>query len=194
MDIEIHVATVSHYQYADEISQTIAHSAKVRGTGIALRTPSYLKEKMMNGNGIIALNGSELAGFCYIETWEHGRFVANSGLIVTPKFRKKGVAKMIKKRAFDHARDKFPEAKVFGITTSLAVMKINSELGYKPVTFSELTQDEVFWKGCQSCPNYEILEKNEHKLCLCTGMLAPSKTMEMKFHLDHMIIHGQEAP
>ena len=71
-------------------------------------------------------------------------------------------------------------AKIFGITTSLAVMRINSELGYKPVTFSELTSDESFWKGCQSCPNYDILTRNKRNNCLCTGMLYDPKQREIK--------------
>ena len=147
---------------------------------------------MKSGNAIIALQGSQLAGFCYIETWSHGRYVANSGLIVSPKFRKKGIAKLIKKKAFQLARDKFPEAKVFGITTSLAVMKINSDLGYKPVTFSELPKDETFWNGCRSCPNYDILTRTDRKMCLCTGMLAPSKVEveQMKYDLSDLIVQG----
>ena len=126
---------------------------------------------MAEGKAIIALQGDLLAGFCYIETWSHHRYVANSGLIVNPELRGKGVARKIKEKAFELSRERYPEAKLFGITTSLAVMKINAELGYKPVTFSELTQDEVFWKGCQSCPNYDVLNRTGHKMCLCTGML-----------------------
>jgi len=145
---------------------------------------------MAAGNAIIALHGEELAGFCYIEAWDHARYVANSGLIVNPKFRKNGLAKKIKAKAFNHARNTYPTAKVFGITTSLAVMKINSDLGYRPVTFSELTQDDAFWKGCQSCPNYDILQRNERKLCLCTGMLAPSKEEAMKLDLTHKIVNN----
>ena len=176
MEINVIIASTKHYKYASEICDVIEASAKVRGTGIAKRKVSYIQKKIENGNAIIALAGDQFAGFCYIETWSNKQYVANSGLIVSPQFRKKGLAKRIKRKAFDHARNKFPNARVFGITTSLAVMKINSELGYLPVTFSELTQDEAFWKGCQSCPNYDVLTRNQRKLCLCTGMLAPSKT------------------
>lgn len=192
MNIQIKIAEESHCIHAEEICKVIENSAKIRGTGIARRTPEYVKEKMKNHNAIIALDEHELVGFCYIETWSHGRFVANSGLIVAPKYRKLGIAKAIKKKAFEHARNQFPKAKIFGITTSLAVMKINSELGYQPVTFSELTQDPAFWKGCQSCPNYDILERNQQGMCLCTGMLAPSKEMEMKVSLEHLINVGNE--
>ena len=50
-------------------------------------------------------------------------------------------------------------------------MKLNSRMGYVPVTFSELTEDEEFWRGCQGCCNYDILQRNNRRMCLCTGML-----------------------
>ncbi|MEM6320132.1 MAG: GNAT family N-acetyltransferase [Bacteroidota bacterium] len=186
----VEIATERHFPYAQPICQLIEESAKQRGTGIAKRKPEYVIKKMAAGNAIIALHNDELAGFCYIEAWDHGKYVANSGLIVNPKFRKNGLAKKIKEKAFNHARNTYPTARVFGITTSLAVMKINSDLGYRPVTFSELTQDDAFWKGCQSCPNYDILQRNFQKLCLCTGMLAPSKEEAMKVDLSHQIINN----
>ncbi|MEL6805862.1 MAG: GNAT family N-acetyltransferase, partial [Bacteroidota bacterium] len=171
MKFDILVAGPEHYPYAAQICQVIEEAAKARGTGIAKRKPEYVQGKMEEGKAVIALQDGNFAGFCYIETWGHQRYVANSGLIVSPDYRKHGLAKRIKAKAFELSRQKYPEAKLFGITTSLAVMKINSELGYKPVTFSELTTDESFWAGCQSCPNFDILTRNERKLCLCTGML-----------------------
>jgi len=171
MAVEILIADQRHLSYADAICQMIEDAAKQRGTGIAKREPTYVQQKIHEHKAIIALDGVNLVGFCYIETWQDTHYVANSGLIVNPAYRGQGVAKGIKKKAFEHSRNKFPHARLFGITTSLAVMRINSSLGYKPVTFTELTQDDVFWKGCQSCPNYEILERNERKLCLCTGMM-----------------------
>lgn len=164
-------ANKSHFKYAPIICDTIAESAKVRGTGIAKRTPEYIQKKMENQNAIIALDGDQFAGFCYIEVWGHNKFVANSGLIVNPDYRGQGLAKKIKKAAFELSRKKFPEAKLFGITTGLAVMKINYELGYKPVTFSELTDDPDFWNGCKTCKNFDVLNRTDHKMCLCTGML-----------------------
>ena len=143
-----------------------------RGTGIAKRSPEYIAKKMEEGKSVIAYAADGTwVGFCYIETWSHGSYVANSGLIVAPAFRKSGVAKNIKKRIFELSREKYPEAKIFGLTTGLAVMKINSELGYEPVTYSELTQDEAFWAGCKSCVNYDILMSKERKNCMCTAML-----------------------
>ena len=159
--MKIIIANTTHAEYAELICDTIEESAKVRGTGIARRTPEYILTKMANGNAIIALDGDKFAGFCYIEIWGHEKFVANSGLIVHPDFRNQGLAKKIKKAVFELSRKKYPQAKIFGITTGLAVMKINYELGYQPVPFSELTDDESFWNGCQTCKNYDILWKPE---------------------------------
>ncbi|WP_236975813.1 GNAT family N-acetyltransferase [Membranihabitans maritimus] len=192
MNIQIIQGNEKHAIYAEEICQLIEESAKVRGTGIAKREPEYIRTKFRNENAIIALDGDQLVGFCYIEIFQNKKYVSNSGLIVKEAYRKYGIAKEIKKKAFSLAREKYPQARIFGITTSLAVMKINSELGYKPVTFSELTQDEAFWKGCQSCPNYDILNRNNMKMCLCTGMLAPSKEDEMKFNLTNKIVTNVE--
>ncbi len=169
--MEIVIANESHFKYAEVICDAIGESAKVRGTGIAKRTPDYILKKLENRNAVIALDDGKFAGFCYIEIWGHDKFVANSGLIVHPDYRNQGLAKKIKKSIFELSIKKFPTAKIFGITTGLAVMKINYELGYKPVTFSELTEDPQFWKGCQTCKNFDILTRTEQKMCLCTGML-----------------------
>jgi hypothetical protein len=171
-DFNIIVATEQHVDYAQQICDEMAASAKARGTGIAQRSPEYVANKMLEGKAVIALHkDGTWAGFVYIETWSHGDFVANSGLIVNPDFRKVGLAKAIKHAVFALSRKKYPNAKIFGLTTGLAVMKINSELGYEPVTYSELTQDEDFWKGCRSCVNYDILTAKERKNCMCTAML-----------------------
>jgi hypothetical protein len=173
---QVIVANESHLSFAQIICDEMASSAKARGTGIAKRSPEYIQQKMREGKAVIAFNQDGIwAGFCYIETWSHGEYVANSGLIVSPNFRKGGLAKAIKKKIFELSRQTFPEAKIFGLTTGLAVMKINSDLGYEPVTYSELTQDEAFWAGCKSCVNYEILMSKERKNCLCTAMLYDPK-------------------
>lgn len=187
MEISIIQATEAHVQYAEKICNLYAESAKERGTGIAKRQPDYVKSKIREGKAVIAMSGDKLAGFCYIESWSHGKYVANSGLIVSPHFRKLGLAKRIKEEVLELSRNKFPEARIFGITTSLAVMKINSSLGYQPVTFSELTQDDAFWDGCKTCQNFDILQRNNRKMCLCTAMLAPSQH-EMKHDLTNMIV------
>ena len=174
--IIIRVATPADNVYAGIITDEMAASAAARGTGIAKRTPEYIPEKIDEGKAVIAVTEEGVwVGFCYIETWSHGEYVANSGLIVAPEFRKSGVAKAIKQKIFDLSREKYPEAKIFGLTTGLAVMKINSDLGYEPVTYSELTQDEDFWAGCKSCVNYEILMSKDRKICMCTAMLYDPK-------------------
>lgn len=171
MQVAITVADNSHEKYAQAVCELIEEAAKHRGTGIAKRKPEYIREKIHKGNAVIALEGDNVVGFCYIESWQGHKFVANSGLIVHSSYRKTGLAKQIKSKIFELSTKKFPEAKIFGITTSLAVMKINSGLGYKPVTFSELTNDETFWEGCQGCVNFDILQRTNRKMCLCTGMV-----------------------
>jgi N-acetylglutamate synthase-like GNAT family acetyltransferase len=173
MHFFIEVASKSHKHYAFSICKMMEEAANVRGTGIAKRKAKYLQTKMEEGKAIIAFTEKkEVVGFCYIESWDQEKYVANSGLIVHPDYRKTGLAKSIKKSTFELSKKMFPKAKLFGITTSLAVMKINSDLGYKPVTFSELTEDENFWKGCQSCPNYDVLQRTNKSMCLCTGMIC----------------------
>jgi N-acetylglutamate synthase-like GNAT family acetyltransferase len=164
-------------------------SAKARGTGIAKRSPEYVAQKMEEGKAVIAvLPDGTWIGFCYIEVWGHEQFVANSGLIVSPPYRKSGTAKRIKQTIFNLSRQKYPDAKIFGLTTGLAVMKINSDLGYEPVTYSELTDDEEFWAGCKSCVNYDILMSKDRKNCMCTAMLYdPQDHFEPKETSDEFI-------
>lgn len=187
-DFLIMTANATHVDFAQIICDEYESSAKARGTGIAKRSPEYVKQKMLEGKSIIAFEKATgiWAGFCYIETWSHGEYVANSGLIVAPPYRKAGLAKAIKAEIFKLSRKLYPEAKIFGLTTGLAVMKINSDLGYEPVTYSELTQDDAFWAGCKSCVNYDILMSKERKNCMCTAMLydpkdhyQPEETAEM---------------
>jgi len=175
----VSVANGQHVKYALQICTEMESSAKARGTGIAKRSPDYISQKMLEGKAVIALHpDGAWAGFCYIETWSHGKYVANSGLIVSPELRKSGLARMIKQKVFELSRTKYPDAKIFGLTTALAVMRINSGLGYKPVTYSELTDDEEFWKGCRSCVNFEILQSKGRSNCLCTAMLYdPAKDL-----------------
>lgn len=180
--MEIVIASSKHIEYAKIISKTIDKSAQERGTGIAKRTAEYIEAKIKNGNAVIALEGDKFAGFCYIEVFDQKNYVVHSGLIVHHDFRNKGLAKKIKTKIFRYSQEKFPEAKIFGITTGLAVMKINYDLGYKPVTFSELTTDPEFWKGCQTCTNYDVLQRTNQKMCLCTGMLYDGKKNVDKKH------------
>ena len=171
-NIIVRVAIPEDIIYATVITDEMAASAQARGTGIAKRSPEYISQKMTEGKAVIAVTtDKKWVGFCYIEAWGHEKFVANSGLIVAPEYRKTGIAKSIKQRIFALSREKYPDSKIFGLTTGLAVMKINSDLGYKPVTYSELTDDDKFWEGCKSCVNYEILMSKGRKNCMCTAML-----------------------
>ena len=170
-NILVTFADTSHAKYAEHICQLIYESALQRGTGIAKRSPDYIINKINGGKAVIALDGERLIGFSYIECWEHGDFVATSGLIVDPDYRQHGLAERIKRKTFELARTRFPYAKLFSITTSLPEMKLNSRMGYVPVTFSELTEDNEFWQGCEGCCNYDILKRNNRRMCLCTGML-----------------------
>lgn len=182
--ITIEVASEKHLGYVPEILKTIEDAARDRGTGIAKRKPEYVESKIREGKAIIAMCGDDFAGFCYIESWGHGKFVANSGLIVKSEYRGRGLATAIKKKAFELSRTKFPDAKIFGLTTGLAVMRINTSLGYVPVTFSELTDDPEFWKGCESCVNYDVLTRNNCTRCLCTGMLYDPRKHALQTFID----------
>ncbi|MCK5007143.1 MAG: hypothetical protein KAR73_07125 [Spirochaetales bacterium] len=189
-DIEITIASGLHLSYVPEIEKALYEASLQKGTGIAVRSTEYITRKIEEGKAVIALNGEGLwAGFCYIESWGHNRFVANSGLIVSSAFRGVGLAREIKKRALELSATLFPGARLFGLTTSLAVMKINSGLGYKPVTFSELTDDDEFWKGCISCPYYDILVRTKRDDCLCTAMImdpAEDKKVNGKAQADRI--------
>lgn len=178
MSYTITVANSSHFGCSATICDLMAKAAKVRGTGISKRSPEYIRQKMEEGKAIIALDGDRPIGFCYIESWEGEEYIANSGLIVDPDYRKQGLAKAIMEATFYLSKEKFPNAKLFGITTSLAAMKIITELGYKPVTFSELTSDDKFWEGCSSCANYDILQRANKKMCMCTGMICDLRNVE----------------
>lgn len=179
---DISVAGEKHIRFASTICDLIRQAAGEKDIGLALRTPEYITKKIEEGKAVIAMTGENtVAGFCYLETWDHGRYVANSGLIVAPQFRGQGLARRIKIAAFNLSREKFTDAKLFGLTTSPAVLKINSLIGYRPVGFAELTHDEEFWNGCKTCPNYDILVRTQRKFCLCTGMLYdPAEKKKMK--------------
>ncbi len=195
-NIHITIASEKHLSYVQDIEYTLREASEEKGLAIAARSSEYLEEKIRQGKSVIAYSEEGIwAGFCYIESWGHNKFVANSGLIVSETFRGCGLASEIKKRALQLSARLFPGAKLFGLTTSLAVMKINSDLGYRPVTFSKLTDDEQFWKGCETCPYYDILVRTKRNDCLCTAMIldpaeirkvnGASKT-EMKVKIIHI--------
>ena len=195
-EIRILVADESHEKYVDKILVTIAEAAKVRGTGIAKRTHEYLATKMKEAKAVIALHGEKFAGFSYIETWGNKHYVTTSGLIVHPDYRGFGVAKRIKDMTFTLARVRWPQAKIFSLTSGSAVMKMNTKLGYHPVTFSDLTDDEAFWRGCEGCINVDVLHRTDRKYCICTAMLYdPEEHLPAKIPQDVLDrIKRLEAP
>lgn len=193
-EVQVMVADESHIKYIDTILQTITDAAKVRGTGIAKRSPEYVATKMREAKAVIALEGDRFAGFSYIETWGNKHYVTTSGLIVHPDYRGIGLAKRIKNLTFTLARVRWPHAKIFSLTSGSAVMKMNTQLGYHPVTFNDLTDDEAFWRGCQGCINHDILQRTGRRYCICTAMLfdpeehlpakIPAEVMERIRHID----------
>ena len=44
-------------------------------------------------------------------------------------------------------------------------------IGLQACNFSELTSDEEFWKGCQTCKNYDVLNRTIDNVPLSLGML-----------------------
>lgn len=186
-NIKVMVADESHIKYVDTILQTIAEAAKVRGTGIAKRSPEYIATKMREAKAVIALDGERFAGFSYIETWGNKHYVTTSGLIVHPNYRGLGLAKRIKDMTFTLARLRWPHAKIFSLTSGSAVMKMNTQLGYHPVTFNDLTSDEAFWRGCEGCINKDVLHRTNRKYCICTAMLFdPDEHLPAKIPMSVM--------
>lgn len=186
-NIQVMVADESHIKYVDTILQTIAEAAKVRGTGIAKRSPEYVATKMREAKAVIALDGERFAGFSYIETWGNKHYVTTSGLIVHPNYRGLGLAKRIKDMTFTLARLRWPHAKIFSLTSGSAVMKMNTQLGYHPVTFNDLTSDEAFWRGCEGCINKDVLHRTNRKYCICTAMLFdPDEHLPAKIPMSVM--------
>ena len=186
--IFVRIATINDIKYVDEIIKETEASAIARGTGIGKRSAESVAQKMRDGKAVIALTSTgRWVGFSYFDVWENGNFISNSGLIVAPEFRHSGVAKSIKDRTFKISRRSHPNAKIFSITSGTAVMKMNAQIGFQPVAFSEITHDDKFWEGCKSCPNYDILERKQKCNCLCTAMLFDPLISE-----DHSILPGQD--
>ena len=186
--IFVRVATKEDAKYAAEIVAETQSSALLRGSGISKRTPASIVEKMSAGKAVIAVTaGGEWVGFSYFESWQNNAFISNSGLIVAPKFRNSGVAKSIKNRIFSLSRRLYPNAKIFSITAGAAIMKMNSQLGFEPVTYAQITQDTAFWEGCKSCVNHAILESKNKSNCLCTAMLFSPE------HIDQIIASAENT-
>jgi GNAT superfamily N-acetyltransferase len=170
--IQVVIAGPAHIKYVYPILKEMEASAKVRGTGIAKRSPQALCKKIYEGRAVIALaENGDWAGFSYIESWSDGEFVSNSGLIVNPIYRGAGVATAIKREIFELSRRLYPGAKIFSITTGAAVLRLNHQFGFEPVTYEQITRDGRFWDQCKHCVNHAVLESQGGKRCLCTAML-----------------------
>ncbi|MFH6991561.1 GNAT family N-acetyltransferase [Flavobacterium sp. FlaQc-48] len=171
VDFAVERARSSHTFWIKQICEVTLSSAIARGIGISGSSPELLETKMKKREAVIAFaSDGRWAGFAFISAWENGKYVSNSGLIVAPEFRHTGLAKMIKGKIFEVSREMYPEAIIFTSTSGLAVMKMNQELGFEPVTYSELTTDELFREGCKSSINCPILISKQRKNCLCTAM------------------------
>ena len=180
-DIIVREAEEPDGRFAQLICDEMHASAIIRGTGISKRSPESIIAKMKDGKAVIAVTSdNQWVGFSYIEIWANGEFVSNSGLIVAPQYRGDGVARKIKEKVFMLARTKYPNAKIFSITTGLVIMKMNAALGFNTVTYNEIVQDAAFWKGCRSCVNYAILKSKKYKNCLCTSMLFVPTPIDAK--------------
>lgn len=188
----IRVSTEADQYLAPSIVAEMESSAKARGTGISRRCPQRLGKIMSSGHAILAFapNG-QWAGFCYMHPYENGKFVSHSGLIVVPEFRNSGLARVLKQCLFQLARQTYPDAMIFGLTTGLAVMKINHELGFQPVTYSQLPQSEEFWNGCNSCVNSDILLSRGRKNCFCTAMLFDPAEAEPSGEQGKVYVHSE---
>ena len=176
--VTVITANESHVAYIPEILSAIETAAKNKNNSIVMRSPEYLACKMKEGKAVLALKGTEFVGFCYIETWQRKKYVANSGLIVRPEYRGQGVARLIKQLIFEICRKRFPQAKIFGLTKSMAVRKINASLGFEEVSYSKLTTDPIFWEGCSTCPYYHKLLAHDKASCECIGMLYDPESFD----------------
>jgi len=183
MNVIVRRGEKNDVKYVNEIVALIEKESQVIGAGFAVRTPEYIEDKIMQGHSVIALDAvtGDLAGFIYLETWQHNKYVANSGLVVEEKYRGKGIGRRLKEKAFELTRKLFPEAKIFDLTTSLAVIKINSRLGYEPVDYSQLTTDDDFWMECETCMYYDVLVRTKRTNCLCEAMLFDPAKKKNKF-------------
>lgn len=175
-DIIIRIAGESDACYIQNIIAEIDNAAKDPATGICRRTASFLAKKIKEGLAVIAVTSrNEWAGFCYIQEWEEARFVSSCALVIAPAARNTGIAGAIKTKIFELAQHRYPKAILFGLTTSSAVMKINSKLGYQPVPYAAITKASGFWDSCRGCQHYDILQRQNRTNCLCTAMRFPSE-------------------
>jgi hypothetical protein len=168
----IRLATEADAKHLPRIADLLDEGAISRGIGRGRRPDSLMLQKIRENRSIMAFNPEgDVVGFCYIDTWNNDSFVVHNALIVAPKYRDKNLGWLIKEFAFKITRSRWPDAKIFGLTTTQAVMHINSKLGYEPVVYAALPQDERFWNGHSNCIYYDVLQRSGGRFCLCTAML-----------------------
>ena len=79
--IFVRIAIINDIKYVDEIIEETEASAIARGTGISKRTPESVAQKMRDGKAVIALTSTgRWVGFSYLDIWQYGEFVSNSGV------------------------------------------------------------------------------------------------------------------
>lgn len=155
MNFEVRRAVEKDLILAPSIVEEINYWARFRTTGVVGRTAAYIEDKIKEGKAFIAFSPTgEWVGFCYLEVWEHRRYVANSGLIIKPEYRKSGLAKKLKEVSFRFTRKTYPQAKIFSLTSKPSVMQINLALGYKSVSPQYLFEDSDFVNGCRDVVDY----------------------------------------
>src|SRR3989337_749927 len=64
LEFQITIANESHTGFAQIICDEMAASAQARGTGIAKRSPEYIKDKMREGKAVIAFNKDGIWAGC----------------------------------------------------------------------------------------------------------------------------------
>lgn len=163
-NLSLRFATVYDQQYANDIAHEINISALLRKVAIAPRNGDYIFQKMIDGLAVIAIDNTteEWAGFCALDVWDHQKYVANTGLIVKPKYRGKNLSDLLKHKLFELARIKFPSAKVFSLTNKEKIKKVNIDLGFKEVETREIMLDPYFNTGMNSWVDFiELLKQSD---------------------------------
>lgn len=169
--IRVRRATPRDTHQASSISRALRREV-ARGThGMASRSPGSIRKSMEQGRAVLALDGERWVGFCYVSPWEGGKFVSTSALLVRPRYRRRGVGRRLKKAALLLCRQRFPESRPFGLTTSETVAEMNRQLGFRIVGYDAIPRDPGFWKACKSCPFHGILRRHRGRRCHCTAML-----------------------
>jgi len=166
--IVVRVAGAEDAGFAEAASVLIADAALE--FDVAKRSPRLLREKIVGGQAVLALEDDELVGFAFWSTWQNGRFVSHSGLVVRPDRRGRALGRRLKWELTAASRRRHPDAALMSLTSSRAVRAMNRALGFVQVPLDHLTLDPAFWRGCEACRNHaELGAHPDH--CRCVGMI-----------------------